>query len=392
MQHPIIDRGLPLKFLDHLLRRRGTLPQAPHPPAGAALDARISTIINDALASAGLARGAAPDGGVASVIDAALTRAGIREADPASGAGQAPSDATSPAGFATREVKPRARGEFLARSFSGAAGTLAYKLYVPAGYRADASRHCPLVVMLHGCTQSPDDFAAGTRMNALADQHGLLVAYPAQSPKANGSRCWNWFRPQDQARGKGEPAMIAGVVAQVCADHRVDAARIYAAGLSAGAAMAVVLARTYPEVFAAIGVHSGLPYRAAHDVGSAFTAMKGGAARASTPAANMVPTIVFHGDGDHTVAAANGDAIVAQAGVPGAALARSAPERGTSNGGRGFTRTDYRDAAGRVVIEDWRVHGGGHAWMGGSARGTYTDPQGPDASVEMVRFFLAHAR
>jgi poly(hydroxyalkanoate) depolymerase family esterase len=229
-------------------------------------------------------------------------------------------------------------------------------------------------------------------MNALADQHGLLVAYPAQSANANGSKCWNWFRPQDQGRGKGEPALIAGMTAQVGDEYRVDDARIYVAGLSAGAAMAVVLGRTYPDVFAAVGAHSGLPYRAAHDVGSAFAAMKGSAARGAGQADTLVPTIVFHGDRDHTVSAANGEAIIAQVGAADVALASTAQATGTASGGRGFTRTDYRDASGLTVIEDWRVHGGGHAWMGGSAEGTYTDPQGPDASAEMLRFFLQHAR
>lgn len=381
-----------MKFLDQMLGRRTARTHAP-PAAGAPLDARITTIIDDALASAGLGRDGAQAGGVAAVIDAALTRAGLR--GPAAGPAHSPSDAQPNASPLpdTRQAETRARGQFLALSFASEAGTLAYKVYVPAGYEADPARRFPLVVMLHGCTQSPDDFAAGTRMNALADQHGLLVAYPAQSANANGSKCWNWFRPQDQARGKGEPALIAGVTAQVSADYRVDPARVYVAGLSAGAAMAVVLGRTYPEVFAAVGVHSGLPYRAAHDVGSAFAAMKGGGARVADAGTHaLVPTIVFHGDHDHTVSHANGSAVIAQLGGGGvAALERSAEEAGIATGGRRYTRTRYADPAGRPVVEDWRVHGGGHAWMGGSASGSYTDPQGPDASAEMLRFFLQHA-
>ena len=387
-----------MKFLDNLLRHRGKATATPPQPAGVALDARISTIINDALASAGLARGKHQDSGVNAVIDDALTRAGLRPPRVATDAAQPlqpsqlPQLPALPAPpFETREVKPQRRGQFLARSFAGPTGKLAYKVYVPAGYEADAARRHPLLVMLHGCTQSPDDFAAGTRMNALAEQHGLLVAYPAQSANANGSKCWNWFRPQDQVRGKGEPALIAGITAQLASEYRVDPARIYVAGLSAGAAMAVVLGRTYPELFAAVGVHSGLPYRAAHDVGSAFAAMKGSAARTTT-ADSQVPTIVFHGDRDHTVAAANGTAVIAQVGHAGVAVTRTRQETGTAAGGRSFTRTDYSDASGQVVVEDWRVHGGGHAWMGGSTSGTYTDPQGPDASAEMLRFFLQHAR
>lgn len=376
-----------MKFLDQLLRRRTPGPTA-LPPVAQAVDPRIGAIINDALASAGLARGTPQGGDVASVIDDALTRAGLR-------APRATAEATLPANpaqpFETREVKPQRRGQFLARSFVGPAGTLAYKVYVPADYEANASRRYPLLVMLHGCTQSPDDFATGTRMNALAEKHGVLVAYPAQSANANGSKCWNWFRPQDQVRGEGEPALITGMAAQVASEYRIDRARIYVAGLSAGAAMAVVLGRTYPEVFAAVGVHSGLPYRAAHDVGSAFAAMKGSAARTTT-ADTLVPTIVFHGDRDHTVSVANGAAVIAQIGHAGVAVTKTRQESGTAAGGRSFTRTDYSDASGQVVVEDWRVHGGGHAWMGGSANGTYTDPQGPDASAEMLRFFLQHAR
>lgn len=385
-----------MKFLAQLLGRHNARTPAPPP-----LDPRIDTIINDALASAGLGRGDAQAAGITAVIDDALTRAGLRGPASAPDPGQAPIQPRAAAAPAARTDAPeaagQAQGQFLARSFAGPAGTLAYKIYVPAGYDADASRRFPLVVMLHGCTQSPDDFAAGTRMNALADQHGLLVAYPAQSANANGSKCWNWFRPQDQARGTGEPALIAGMTAQVGADYRVDPARIYVAGLSAGAAMAVVLSRTYPDVYAAVGAHSGLPYRAAHDVGSAFAAMQGGAARAygapSNAAGADMPTIVFHGDADHTVTAANGDAIVAQATDASAGGYQAAgQDSGTASGGRRFERTTYADESGKTVVEDWRVQGGGHAWMGGSATGSYTDPQGPDASAEMVRFFLQHAR
>lgn len=381
-----------MKFLNQLLRRHGS-PSSSELPSAESRNARIGTIINDALASAGLVRGTAQGGDVAAVIDDALTRAGLRKPlDTANTVAPAsPPQLPAPAQLETREVKPQRRGQFLSRSFTSPVGLLAYKVYVPASYASTPARRYPLVVMLHGCTQSPDDFAAGTRMNTLAEQQGFLVAYPAQSANANGSKCWNWFRPQDQVRGKGEPALIAGMTAQLASEYRIDPARIYVAGLSAGGAMAVVLGRTYPEVFAAVGVHSGLPYRAAHDVGSAFAAMKGSAARTTT-ADTLVPTIVFHGDRDHTVAVANGTAVIAQIGRAGVAVTQSRQETGTAGGGRSFTRTDYSDASGHVVVEDWRVHGGGHAWMGGSANGTYTDPQGPDASVEMLRFFLEHAR
>ncbi len=390
-----------MKFFERLLARAKLNATAAIAPAAAPLDARIGTIINDALASAGLHRGDPQAGGVAGIIDEALTRAGLLGpaiAPVAPTAPRAPST-TSPApskALFDAPTKPAdaAQGQFLSKSFAGPAGTLAYKLYLPAGYDANAARTYPLVVMLHGCTQSPDDFAAGTRMNALADQHGLLVAYPAQSANANGSKCWNWFRPQDQARGAGEPALIAGMTTHLLAEFHVDAARVYVAGLSAGAAMAVVLGRTYPELYAAVGAHSGLPYAAASDVGSAFAAMKSGAKRAQVMHVphSRVPTIVFHGDRDATVLHSNGAAIVAQAtGADPAGVMATSQDTGTASGGRGYTRTEYRDASGKVFVEDWRVHGGGHAWMGGSATGSYTDPQGPDASGEMVRFFLQHA-
>ena len=359
----------------------------------------VAKIIDDALASAGLGRGTKQGGQISAVIDDALARAGLLGADGAPRTAPARREGVSRVGVPPTDGGSEAastQGQFLSRTFKSPAGALAYKLYVPSGYHADSTGKVPLLVMLHGCTQSPDDFAAGTRMNALSEQHGFLVAYPQQSASANANKCWNWFRPQDQARGGGEPALIAGMTEQVGADYRVDPARIYVAGLSAGAAMAVVLGSTYPEVFAAVGAHSGLPYRAAHDMGSAFAAMRSGAAGVNNAAVQttgkITPTIVFHGDQDQTVAATNGDAIVAQqTRTAGAQAPAPTRENGTAPGGRRYVRATYADASGRSVVEDWRVHGGGHAWMGGSKSGTYTDPQGPDASAEMVRFFLQHA-
>jgi len=222
----------------------------------------------------------------------------------------------APNGPAIDIEEPRP-GEFVQRSFTNNAGTRTYKLYIPASYSIAATEPVPIVVMLHGCTQSPDDFAAGTRMNALADRHGFLVIYPAQAANANGQRCWNWFRPEDQARDSGEPSLIAGITREVASSYRVDDRRIFVAGMSAGAAMAVILGATYPELYAAVGAHSGLPYGAAKNVASAFAAMHGGAARpglsrhstatpANRTASGWTPTIVFHGDQDHTVDPRNG--------------------------------------------------------------------------------------
>ncbi len=302
--------------------------------------------------------------------------------------------------------RPHASGSFDTHTFSNRAGTRAYKLYVPARL-GDAP---PLVLMLHGCTQSADDFAAGTRMNQLAEEQGFLVAYPEQVASANPSKCWSWFNAPDQARDSGEPSLIAGIARAVGERHGTDPARIFVAGLSAGAAMAVILGETYPELFAGVGAHSGLAFGCAHDIPSAMAAMKGGrsglagirnpVAAASVPrakATQAVPTIVFHGDRDHTVQHGNGAQIVQQAASAHAMeVGKSAlcihNESGTSTGGRRYSRAKHVDTHGHTQIEAWTVHGAGHAWSGGCASGTYTDGNGPDASAEMVRFFLALPR
>jgi len=286
------------------------------------------------------------------------------------------------------EPVPEGGGRFVEASFTNGAGTRSYKLYIPARYRGQP---VPLVVMLHGCTQSPDDFAAGTGMNTLAEQHGLLVVYPAQDQSANAQRCWNWFAPADQQRERGEPSLIAGITRQIMAEHAVDPRRVYVAGLSAGGATAAIMGLAYPDLYTAVGVHSGLAAGAARDLPSALAAMKHGEIASPTEAAgrSRVPTIVFHGDQDRTVSPRNGDRVVAQA-LAGADGLRTEFEQGQVEGGHGYSRTLYRDASGNAVLERWQVHGAGHAWAGGSEAGTYTDPRGPNASREMLRFFLSH--
>lgn len=282
--------------------------------------------------------------------------------------------------------------EFLAYTFSNQAGSRPYKLYVPSGYHGQS---VPLIVMLHGCTQSPDDFAAGTRMNAAAEEHTCLVAYPGQTSSANMQKCWNWFSAADQQRDVGEPSLIAGITREVMREYAIDRRRVYIAGLSAGGATAAIMGDAYPDLYAAIGVHSGLACGAACDMPSAFVAMQGNGGlaprRACTRsvASRVVPAIVFHGDKDTTVHPSNADAVVAQSGQ-GALLGRRV-EIGQVAGGLAYSRILHADASGETVIEQWVIHGAGHAWSGGSPAGSYTLPRGPDATGEMVRFFLEHA-
>ncbi|MEI6002327.1 PHB depolymerase family esterase [Paraburkholderia bengalensis] len=281
------------------------------------------------------------------------------------------------------------RGHFSTHAYSNTAGSRQYRLYVPA--RA-AGQPLPLIVMLHGCTQNADDFAVGTQMNALAEQHRCLVAYPVQPKHANPSKCWNWFKPDDQHRERGEPSLIAGITRDIIAAHDVDPARVYVAGMSAGGAMAAIMIATYPELYAAAGIHSGLPAGCAHDLPSALAAMKGGRRHGrrhhahSDQRAPRRPIIVFHGDADATVHIANAAQLV-QAFEPRGGVA---PRR-VETSRRSCTVASLVSSDG-IDAELWTVHGAPHAWSGGDTRGSYTDPTGPDASAEMLRFFLAHPK
>jgi poly(hydroxyalkanoate) depolymerase family esterase len=274
---------------------------------------------------------------------------------------------------------------FIEGSFSNAAGSRTYKLFIPSRYRG---KPLPLIVMLHGCTQSPDDFAAGTRMNFRADEQNCFVAYPEQPRGANQAKCWNWFRISDQQRGGGEPSLIADITRQIMRDYSIDPKRVYVAGLSAGGAAAAIMAATYGDLYAAVGIHSGLACGAANDLPSAFKAMRQGSGPETlAKVGSVVPTIVFHGDRDTTVHPDNGDRILEQS-----AKARGLATkvlRGRVPDGHAYTRTIVTDRSGRVISEHWSVHGAGHAWQGGGPAGSYTDPRGPDATREMLRFFLA---
>ena len=308
--------------------------------------------------------------------------------------------------YEKRKMQPTfmTAGHFVDGFYTDAYGTRAYKLYIPSGY---AGQTPALLVMLHGCSQNPDEFAVGTRMNTLAETGVFLVVYPGQPSSANISRCWNWFRREDQQRGAGEPALLAGLTRQIMATYHVDGSRVFVAGMSAGAAMSVILGATYPDLYAAVGAHSGLAYGAAHDLATALAAMRDGAgmpapwggraAGATGLPAHVVPTIVFHGDRDLTVNVANADHVLApwvDADDGRDAMAgtdqRVTVDRGQVPGGHAYTRSIYHDPQGRALMEKWLVHQMGHAWSGGSPGGWHTDPQGPNASAELVRFFSEH--
>ena len=279
-------------------------------------------------------------------------------------------------------ARPSSRASFAEHTFSNDAGTRSYRLFIPTGYdRAPL----PLVVMLHGCTQSSADFAAGTRMNEVAEAANVFVAYPEQPRGANMSKCWNWFRTGDQHRDRGEPSLLAGITRQIMLDYRIDARKVFVAGLSAGGAAAAIMGHEYPELYAAVGVHSGLACGAARDLQSALAAMRSGApaGRAGRPA-KPVPTIVFHGTADRTVHPSNAGHVIAEA-VP--ANEKVELSRGCSSSGMAYARKVYKQGR-HPDAEEWMLEGVGHAWSGGSAAGSYTEPKGPDASREMMRFFL----
>jgi poly(hydroxyalkanoate) depolymerase family esterase len=293
---------------------------------------------------------------------------------------------------------PPGSGQFVAGSYANFAGMRHFRLYIPGSYRGQP---LPLIIMLHGCKQSPEDFAAGTRMNVVAEEFGCFVAYPGQPKYANGSKCWNWFSPRHQHRGRGEPSIIAGITRRIMREYGIDRRRVYIAGLSAGGAATAVMAATYSDLYAAAGIHSGLARGAARNVPAAFAAMRSGNAAIPdlTPLApgpggmrTLVPTIVFHGDKDETVHLRNSDQVIEQIRLAASTELSETTAQGRvqTETGRDYSRTLYSDATGNIVLERWVVHGSAHAWSGGSPAGSYTDPEGPDASREMMRFFLEH--
>ncbi len=294
--------------------------------------------------------------------------------------------------------KSDAAGQFLTKSYVKKIPSHTYKIFIPSN---TDGKDLPLLIMLHGCTQNPDDFAAGTAMNEIAEEQKLIVAYPAQTQAANAQKCWNWFRTGDQLRGQGEPSIIAGITGEIIHDYPVDTTRVYIAGLSAGGAMAVTVATLYPDVYTAVGVHSGLPYASANNIPSALSAMRQGSYKAKhrqveEAIQTAIPIIVFHGDHDRTVNATNGDHLIKQnIAAQDIEIDPESPQNisiqiGKTDGGYAYSTTCYHDSEGHSIAEHWVIHEGGHAWSGGNPAGSYTDPKGPNASREMLRFFLSH--
>ncbi|HUD90402.1 alpha/beta hydrolase family esterase [Sphingobium sp.] len=293
-------------------------------------------------------------------------------------------------GTARKNLPRPAPGTFLSDEYRCRHGTIEYRLYTPRG---SDRRRLPLVVMLHGCSQTATDFAAGTEMNRLADELGVLVLYPQQSPKANLGRCWNWHDPVNQERGKGEPAIIAGLTRHAIALGRANASRVYIAGISAGGAAAAIIGAAYPDLYVAVGVHSGVARGNVRSLSGAIAAMRG--RNGSGPTGKLprqLPTIVFHGDNDRVVHPSNAGGFLTNLERSTAGPLISRAHAGVSPGGRHYSRRIHRSHAGEILLEDWTIHGGGHSWSGGSAAGSHTDPAGPSASREMLRFFLSRRR
>jgi len=258
-------------------------------------------------------------------------------------------------------------------------------------------------VMLHGCTQDPADLARGTRIAEHAERGKFLALLPEQPESANPKKCWNWYEPAHQVRNAGEPALIDGIITQVVRDHAVDPARVHIAGISAGAAMASLMTVAYPERFASIALHSGMPWRPATDVMSALTVMARGVADADTlgaaalaamgDRARVVPTMVVHGAKDVVLNPVNGKQATRQWIVTNTGAARgslTASQKSGETKGYRWTRTCHALVAGPCVVEEWIVDELGHAWSGGSSAGTFTDERGPDIMAEMLRFFGEH--
>ena len=307
-------------------------------------------------------------------------------------------------------------GTFERASYSNEFGTRQYMVYLPSKLKKDA----PVVVYLHGCTQTADDAAVGTRFNLLAEEQGFIAVYPEQDAAANGTLCWNWFLPEHQERDAGEPSIIAGITSTVVETYGADPARVFVSGASAGGAMSSIMGATYPDLFAAIGILAAPAYKGDVTGNLAYRAM-GDSARS-------VPTIVFQGTADSLVVYPAGrtaaDQWVGTNDLADDGSANGSISRTPEIENRGFDQTpdpasgndclappnsfpcaggvvgfqseypttieQYRDAEGVSVVELWSIHGLGHAYPGGDVNGSFTDPIGPDATRVSFDFFMSH--
>lgn len=276
---------------------------------------------------------------------------------------------------------------------------LPYGLYVPP---AKTTRKMPLVVMLHGCKQTIDEFAAGTRMNLLADAQGFAVVYPEQSRHVHAHRCWHWYDDGDTA-GRGEARAIVSLVDALVEEYGFDAERVYVAGISAGAGLASLLALHWPERFAAIALHSAPAFGEAHSGLTAIDVMRRGARRDPVALAEAavdmasypgMPAIIIHGDGDAVVAPQNAEHLsAALLRLNGLVDADGVWKRGTVRETRA-SNCVTRDflAGGRRVVRLCRVPGLGHAWAGGDDAIAFHSRKGPDASALIWEFFRYQRR
>ncbi len=289
---------------------------------------------------------------------------------------------------------PPAQGRMIRDRFAYGVMTRHYRLYCPALPEQRAGQRLPLVVMLHGCRQDPDDFAAGTAMNEAAQRDGFFVLYPAQTRRAHHLGCWNWYRLLHQQRDLGEPGLLAALVRQTMARHPIDPERVFVTGLSAGGAMAAILGEAYPELFSAIAVHAGVPVGLARSAPRAIAVMKRGpiAGIARRAPSHALPLLVVQGMADGVVHPDNAqrlvdDARMGLAARTGPLQAQRETAADSGAGGHRWTRETHRDDHGHAWIESWSVDGLAHAWSGGRPTGSYTDPAGPDATAITLRFF-----
>lgn len=296
-------------------------------------------------------------------------------------------------------------------TYRDSVGSRPYFVYTPTNYRVGTV--APLVVMLHGCTQTALEFAVGTQMNSLADQYNFIVVYPQQESIYSQYRCWKWYDHANQSRDRGEPAIIASIVQaieQSTSQWTIDRSRIYVAGISAGASMSVIMGATYPDIFAAIGVHSGLEYQAATSQNQVLRVSRRGgpdpirqgkaAYDAMSNFARIIPTIVFHGTNDYIVNPINGRQVVQQWMQTNFFASNETYQADFNNpsstrvdqvpAGRSYTVFTWDDNDGYELQEYWKVEGMGHRWSGGKYGGSYTDSLGPDASLAMYTFFMNH--